>query len=93
MPTLKTPKAVTISDLRVASCVSNISNLLSGRYSQKWNNLHLNEAQKALTLNALTLKSKTRLPEKIGNPTFRNLHNSLIINNIHRMPTCRLSDN
>lgn len=33
MPTLKTPKAVIISDLRVASCVSNIGNHFSGRYS------------------------------------------------------------
>jgi len=58
-----------------------------------WNNLHINEAQKALTFNALARKAKARLPEKMGNLTFRNLHNLLIINNIHRKPTCRLSDN
>ena len=93
MPTLKTPKAVIISYLRVASCVSNIGNLFSGRYSQKWNNLHLNKRQKTLTLNALARKAKARLPEKMGNLTFRNLHNSLIINNISRKLTCRLSEN
>ena len=93
MPTLKTPKAVIISYLRVASCVSNIGNLFSGRYSQKWNNLHLNEAHKALTFNALARKAKARLHEKMGNLTFRNLHNPLIINNVHRIPTCRLFEN
>ena len=29
----------------------------------------------------------------MGNLTFRNLRNSLIINNIHRITTCRLSEN
>lgn len=55
--------------------------------------MHLNEVQKALTLNALVRKAKVRLLEKMGNLTFRNLHNPLIINNIHRMPTCRLFEN
>ena len=62
-------------------------------WSKKWNNLHLNEAQKALTFNALARKAKARLHEKMGNLAFRNFHNSLIINNVHRIPACRLSDN
>lgn len=53
----------------------------------------MSKLRKALTLNTLTLKSKTRLHEKMGNMAFRNLNNSLIINNIHRMPTFRLFDN
>ena len=93
MPTLKTPKAVIISDLRVASCVPNIGNLFSGRYSYKWNNLDINEAQKTLTVNALARNAKARLHKKMGNLTFKNLHISLIINNIHRKPTCRLFEN
>ena len=60
---------------------------------KKWNNLHLNEAQKALTFNALARKAKARSHEKMGNLTFRNLHNSLIINNVHRIPAFRLSEN
>ena len=53
----------------------------------------MNKRQKALTFNALGRKAKARLPEKMGNLAFRNPHNSLIINNIHRKPTCRLYDN
>ena len=66
---------------------------IRNKWSQKRNNLHLNEAQKALTLNALAQKAKARLPKKMVNLTFRNLHNPLIINNVHRMPTCRLFEN
>ena len=58
-----------------------------------WNNLHINEAQKTLTFNALARKAKARLHEKMGNLTFKNLHNPLIINNISRKPTIRLSEN
>ena len=55
--------------------------------------MQLNKRQKALTLNTLTLKSKTRLHEKMGNLAFRNLHNPLIISNIRRKPTSRLFEN
>ena len=53
----------------------------------------MSKLRKALTFNALAQKTKARLHKKMGNLTFRNLHNSLIINNIHRKPTCRLFDN
>ena len=66
---------------------------IRNKCSQKLNNLHLNEVQKALTLNTIALKVKVRLLEKMGNLTFRNPHNPLIINNIRRKQTCRLFEN
>jgi hypothetical protein len=44
---------------------------------QQWNNLQLNKRQKALTLKTLTLKSKIRLHEKMGNLAFAVLANQL----------------
>ena len=60
---------------------------------KKLNNLALRVSSKTLIHSMLARNIKDRLHEKMGNLTFRNLHNSLIINNISRKRTCRLFEN